>query len=67
MHVCQSLEHLDCEVLDMVQGEFLLGVDDPVQVRLHELGDDVDIWVSLPGLGLEQIGDGHNVLVFEIF
>lgn len=35
--------HLVQEVLNMIQAEFLSGVDNPVQVRFHEVGHDVDV------------------------
>ena len=43
MDVLEAAEDLVEEVLDVLVGEVLLGVDYAVEVSLHELGDDVDI------------------------
>lgn len=39
--------HLVKEVLDVIRGEFLLGVYDAVQVCFHEIGHDVDVFELL--------------------
>ena len=39
--------HLVKEVLDVVGGEFLFGVDDAVQVRFHEIGHDIHVFELL--------------------
>ena len=35
-------QHLIYEVLDVIEAQALLGVDDAVQIGLHQLADDVD-------------------------
>lgn len=47
----QAFEHLVDEVADVVFGEVLTGVDDAVQVGLHEFGEDVVVVVAPAGFG----------------
>ena len=43
------------------------GVDDPMQIRFHQLSDDVDIGEACFGLRAKQIGQQDYVFVLEEF
>lgn len=51
----------------MVNGKLLFGVDDPMQVRLHQIGNDVDIVVIFSTRGLQQISDLDDIVMMEVF
>jgi hypothetical protein len=64
----EPAKRLEQKVLDMLLGERLLGVDDAVQVRLHELHGIVEVRVLAACGGLEDREDGDDVVVFfEVF
>lgn len=63
----QAFEDLVDEVADVVFGEVLTGVDDAVQVGLHEFGEDVVVVVATAGFGELEVEDADDVLVFEVF
>jgi hypothetical protein len=49
----------------VVFSEFLARVDHAVQVGLHQFGDDVDVGVASPRLGLQDVDQTDDVVVFE--
>lgn len=49
------------EVLDMVEAEVLLGVDDAVEVRFHEIRHDVDILELLCGRWDQDVHDAYDL------
>ena len=49
---CPYLVH---KVLDVLLAEALSGVDDPVHVRLHQLGHDVHVLKVREGAGYNQV------------
>lgn len=65
VHVEEPPEDLVDEVLDVLVGEFLAGVDDAVEVCFHELGDDVDVVEAGLGVGLVDVEEADDVLVLE--
>jgi putative lipoic acid-binding regulatory protein len=67
VHEQQASEDLVDEVLDVFNCQVLAGVDHTMEVRLHELGDYVDVAVTRLGLGLEQVHHVYYVFVFEKF
>lgn len=67
VHEQQSPQDLVHEVLYMLVTQVLPTVYHPVQVRLHELGDDVDIDVASPRLRLQQVHHIYYVLMLEEF
>lgn len=67
VHEKEAAKELVDKILNMVFREVLAGVDDPVQVGLHELGDDVDVSVAGLGFRLHEIDHVDDVLVLEIF
>ena len=65
VHEEQSAQDLVDKVLDVVVAEFLAGVDDAVEVGLHEFGDDVDVVVAGAALRLQDVEQPHDVVVPE--
>jgi hypothetical protein len=57
--------HLINEVLTMIITQ-LLCPDDPMEISLHELLDEVDLLEALEIRGTEDIEDGDDVLVVEV-
>lgn len=66
MHKQQPPHNLIDKVLNMILRQFLPGVDDPVQVSLHQFGYDVDVDVASSGLWLEDVDQADYVVVLEI-
>jgi len=46
--------------------EFLVGADDVVEVRVHELSGDVDVVEGLRDRRRDHISEAYNVLVVEV-
>ena len=67
VHEEDAPEDLVYKILNVVVAEILPGVDDPVQIGLHEVGYDVDIGVVGLGLGLEDVQQPDDVVVLEEF
>eukprot|EP00624_Nannochloropsis_granulata_P002549 evm.model.NODE_22846_length_9790_cov_28.229418.1 len=65
MDVLQGTEHLVQEKLHVVLRELLPRVDDPVQIRVHELTDDVHV-VEICHWRRLQVQYPHNVLMTEM-
>lgn len=65
VHEEEAAEDLVDEVLDVVVAEFLAGVDDAMKVCLHEIGDDVNVGVSGPGFGLEDVYEPYDIIVLK--
>ena len=57
MNVLHRAQDLVDEVLHVIVREILPGVDDSVQVRLHEVGDDVDILKGFERARLQDAGE----------
>lgn len=55
VHEEQSAQDLVDEVLYVFVTELLTRVDDPVEVGLHQVGDDVNVGIASPCLRLENI------------
>lgn len=55
VHEKKPSKYLVDKVLDMVVAKILARVDDPMQVRFHEVGDDIDICVIGPGFRFEDV------------
>lgn len=66
VHEEESAQDLVDEVLHVVLAEFLAGVDDAVEVGLHEFGDDVDVVVAGAPLGPEHVQQPDDVVVLEM-
>ena len=65
VHVITSGQHLEHEVLHMVVSQVLSGVNNAVHVSLHELCDDIDIFIS-SGVGrLSDIQNLDDILVIK--
>ena len=66
--VLQRPQHLVDEVLDVIQTQALLGVDYPVQVRLHQFAHDVNVVeiIDVPHHGGHHVDDADDVLVLEM-
>ncbi len=58
-------EQLVHEILAVVIGQVLAGVDDSVHVSLHQISDDVYIFISRGGGGLLHVHQADDVLVVE--
>jgi hypothetical protein len=67
VHEEQAAEYLIDKVLDVVIAEFLPRVDHPVQVGLHEVGDDVDVSVASACFGLEDVQQPDDIVMLEEF
>ncbi len=67
MHEEQPSQDLVYKVLNVLVTELLPGVDDPMEVGLHEFGDDVDVCVARLGLRLENIHQSDDVVVLKEF
>lgn len=65
VHEEESAQDLVDEVLHVVFSEFLPRVDHAVQVGLHQLRDDVDVGVAGARLGLQDVHQADDVVVFE--
>ncbi len=55
VHEEESSQDLVDEILNMFIAELLPRVDDAVQVRFHQFGDDVDVSVTSTRLGFEDV------------
>jgi hypothetical protein len=55
MHIVQPFQHLIDEVSNMILAEILSGIDDSMQIGLHQFSYDVVIFVAALGLGELQI------------
>ena len=64
--VLHSAKHLVDEVLYVVVREVLAGVNDPMEIRLHEVGDDVDVLKGLERARLENVNNTHHILVLQV-
>ena len=65
VHGLQGTESLVNEVLAVIIGQ-ILGTDNAVHVRLHELLNEVDLGEVLVGAWLLDVKDGNDVLVVEV-
>mmetsp|Transcript_12372 Transcript_12372/g.22331 ORF Transcript_12372/g.22331 Transcript_12372/m.22331 type:complete len:229 (-) Transcript_12372:314-1000(-) len=68
VNVFQRPQHLVDKVLNMVQAQTLFGINDSVQIRLHQFTDNVDILkiVHIPHHGRHHIINAHNIFVLEM-
>lgn len=67
MHEKNAPEDLIDKILNVVVAEILPGIDDPVQVSLHEVSYDVDIGIIGLGLGFEDVQQPDDVVVLKKF
>jgi hypothetical protein len=58
--------HTTHEILDVVVAQALLGVDDAVQVRFHQVRDDVDVLEVVQRRRLEDVLERDHVLVRKV-
>lgn len=65
VHVVDASQNLIHKVLVMRRFEFLLAINQMVEVRLHELSYNIHVVVSLWALGPLNIEQLNNVFVFE--
>ena len=49
VHIVRADQDLEHEVLHVVVGQVLPGVDDSVHVSLHQISDDIDVFVASLG------------------
>mmetsp|Transcript_39627 Transcript_39627/g.69597 ORF Transcript_39627/g.69597 Transcript_39627/m.69597 type:complete len:264 (+) Transcript_39627:926-1717(+) len=68
MNVLERPQHLIDKVLNMIKTQTLLGINDSVQIRLHQFTDNVNILeiVHIPHHGWHHIVNAHNVLMFQM-
>ena len=67
MHKEHSPEYLVDEILNVIIGEFLPGIDDPVQICFHEFCDYINICISSSGFRLQDIDDPNDIVMMEKF
>ena len=67
VHVVRADQDLEHEVLHMVVGQVLSGVDDSVHVSLHQISDDIDVFVASLGGWPGYFEKVDDVLVVEEF
>ena len=67
MHEKESAKDLVDKVLDVIVAELLPGVDDPMQVGLHEFSDDVDVVVAGACLWAKDVEESDDVVVLKEF
>ena len=65
VHIVRADQDLEHEVLHMVVGQVLPGVDDSVHVSLHQICDDVDVFVASLGGWPGYFEKVNDVLVVE--
>mmetsp|Transcript_26258 Transcript_26258/g.56914 ORF Transcript_26258/g.56914 Transcript_26258/m.56914 type:complete len:203 (-) Transcript_26258:791-1399(-) len=68
MDVLQSSEELVQKVLDVIKGERLLRVDDPMKIGLHQLVANVDVVevFDVPRKGRHHVGNTNNIFMMEV-
>ena len=67
VHIEKATKQLVDKVLNMVLGEVLSRVNDPMQVSFHEFSDNVDIGVACLGFWLEQVDHIDDILMLKEF
>ena len=67
MHKGYTPENLESEELNVLNREFLVGVDNSVEVSFHKLCNDVDVVKAVFIWWFEQIFESKNILMFEEF
>ena len=65
MHKKYPPEDLVDKILDMVVTEFLPRVDDPVQICLHQVSNDVNVSIVRPSFRLENVQQSDYVVVLK--
>lgn len=65
MQVLEASENLVHEKLNMLIGQRLIRFDDLAEIRLHQLGNHVDLVELLERLGLEDGLDRQNIVVVQ--
>lgn len=65
MDILEPSQQLIEEELHVVVGQRLIRLNDLCQIRLHELGNNVDLIERLSVLGLQNPLDPQDVLVLE--
>ena len=67
VNVLQSSQQLKQEILEMFLAEFLRRVNDPMQVALHQIENDVDIVHRTRSFRrADNLEDRYNVVVLEM-
>ena len=65
VHVVRADQDLEHEVLHMVVGQVLSGVDDSVHVGLHQISDNIDVLVASLSRRSGHLEEVNDVLVVE--
>lgn len=65
MHKKQSSQDLVNEVLDVLIAELLTRVDDPMEISLHQVSDDVNVGIASPCFWPENVHQPDDIVVFE--
>ena len=65
MHKKDPPEDLVDKILDMVVTELLPRIDDPVQIRLHQVSNDVNVSIVGSSLGFENVQQSDYVVVLK--
>lgn len=67
MHKEEASENLVHKVLYMFITQILPGINDTMEVCLHQLGYYIDVDVASPCFGFEQIHHVYDILMLEEF
>lgn len=67
VHIVATCQHLEHKVLQVIVRQVLPRVNDTVHVRLHQLSDDVDVFVTGGGRWLSNVDDLDDVLMVKEF
>lgn len=66
MHVLESTKTLPHEVLDMLLGQTVVTVDDPMQIGVHVLEHEIDVTEIVFDRWLDQIPETDDVLMTHV-
>ena len=58
----QQLIH---EILEMIIGQVLPRIDDSVHIGLHQVSDDINVFIACRGWRLLHINQSNNVFVIK--
>lgn len=65
MHEEKSSQNLIDKVLNVVVTQFLARIDDSMEVRLHQISDDVYVGVACSRFWLENVEEPNDIIVLE--
>ena len=65
MNILESSQDLIEEKLDVIVGQWLIGLNDLRKIRLHQLGHYVNLIKTRPVFWLQNTLDAQDVLVVE--